>query len=75
MGVANNHAVVSQQSIEQTRLTCIGRPVNHHAHAFAQKAALVGSREQDGNLFTNGTEPVAQHFAFIGSYAFLWEID
>ena len=75
MGVANNHAVVSKQSIEQTRLVCIGRSVNHHGHAFAQNAALIGSCEQDANLFANGIEPVAQHFAFIGGYAFLWEID
>ena len=75
MGIADDHSIVAKQAIEQTRLACIGRSVNHHAHAFAQNAALIGSCEQDGNLFANGIEPVAQRFAFIGSYAFLWEID
>ena len=75
MGVADDHSIVAKQSVEQTRLTCIGRSVNHHAHAFAQNATLIGGREQRGNLFENAIEPGAQCFAFIWRNALLGKID
>ena len=75
MRVADDHSIVTKQPIEQTRLACIGRAVNHHAHAFAQNATLIGGGKQPGNLFANGIERGAQCLAFIRGYAFLWKID
>ena len=44
--IADDGTVVAEQPIEQTRFARVSRAVNHHAHAFAQNAALIRGREQ-----------------------------
>ena len=75
MGVADDYAIVAKQTIEQTGFACIGRSVNHHAHAFAQNATLIGCGEQCGNRFPNGIEPNAECFVFIRANALFGEVD
>src|SRR5438067_756170 len=57
MRVADDHPVVAEKPVEQTRFTCIRGPVNHHPHAFAQDPALIGGGEQRGNSIANRIEP------------------
>ena len=75
MRVADDHAIVAKQAIEQTRFAGVCRTVNHHAHAFAQHTTLIGSREQHGDFVSNSIEPGAERFVFVGLNAFLRKID
>jgi len=41
MRIANDHAIVTQKSIEQARFASICCSVNYDPHAFTQNAALI----------------------------------
>ena len=73
--VADNHAIVAKQAIEQTRFAGVCRTVNHDAHAFAQHTTLIGSREQHRDLISNRIKPGAERFVFVGLNAFLGKIN
>ena len=73
--IADDRAVVTKQTIEQTRFAGVGRAVNDHAHAFAQDASLVRGREQVRNFFLHRIETRAQFVAFIRCDSFIRKID
>jgi hypothetical protein len=75
MRLADDHAIVSKQAIEQTRFAGVCRTVNHNAHAFAQHATLIRSREQHGDFVSNSIEPGAERLVFVGLNAFFRKIN
>ena len=75
MRVADDHAIVTKQTIEQTRFAGVRRTVNDDAHAFTQHTTLIGSREQDRDLVSNCVEPGKERFVVIGLNAFLRKIN
>ena len=75
MSVADDHAIVPKQSIEQTRFACVCGSVNHNAHALTENATLIGRSEKRRNFLTSSIEPGAQHLAVIGRNAFLGKIN
>ena len=73
--VADDHAIIAKQAIEQTRFAGVCRTVNHDAHTFAQHTTLVGGREQHGDFISNRIQSAAERFVFVGFNAFLRKID
>ena len=72
---ADDGAVVTKKSIQQTRFPGVGRAVDDRADPLAQNPSLFGRREQIAHYLPDGIETRAQFAAFIRRDVFLRKID